>query len=94
MNEDNQDVEKTAFNCAHKMLIGDALFTVIVTTTVFVSHSCSSFYLITVRGSVRRRSRSRSRSDAYFIALGLVKQNESCNIRAVECSVIVKMGLS
>ena len=38
--------------------------------------------------------RSRSRSDAYLIALGLVKQNESCNIRAVECSVIVKMGLS
>ena len=37
------------------MLIADVLFTVIITTTVFVSHFCSSFYLITVRGSVNDR---------------------------------------
>ena len=30
--------------------------------------------------SKHQGSRSRSRSDAYLIALGLVKQNESCNI--------------
>ena len=56
----HKDVEKIRqLNCAHKTrrssrltLIADALFTVIITTTVFVSHFCSSLYLITVRGSV------------------------------------------
>ena len=49
-------------NCIHKTgrsshftLIADALFTVIMTTTVFVLHFCSSFYLITVRGSANER---------------------------------------
>ena len=37
------------------MLIAGALFTVIITTTVFVSHFFSSFCLITVRGSVNER---------------------------------------
>ena len=36
-------------------LIADALFTVIITTTDFVSHFCSSFYLITVIVSVIER---------------------------------------
>ena len=31
------------------------LNTVIITTTVFVSHFCSFFYLITVKGSVNER---------------------------------------
>ena len=51
----------TAFNCTHKtgrssrFRLTDALFTVIITTTVFVSHFCISFYLITVRSSVDER---------------------------------------
>ena len=52
----HQVVEQTAFNRTHEtgrrscfMPIADALFTVITTETVFVSHFCSSFYLITFR---------------------------------------------
>ena len=48
----------------------------------FLCELCMSCRSLTVPCSVlkfwRRMSRSRSRSDAYFIALGLVKQNESC----------------
>ena len=40
---------------SHFTLIADALFTVIITTTVFVSHFCSWCCLITVRGSVNER---------------------------------------
>ena len=45
----HQDAEETPFNCTHKTLIADALFTVIITTTVFDSHF--SLYSFTVRGS-------------------------------------------